>query len=88
MVSFVGRVVDVAKLREDLLLGLERERSEEVAGLRAKQKQVVVLLARGQMLVFCTVYELSCVGQKVGMCSYVAEKVGQVCVDSRVPAIF
>lgn len=35
-----GRVVDVTKLREDLLLKLERERSEEVAGLRSKQKQV------------------------------------------------
>lgn len=34
------RAVDVTKLREDLLLRLERERSEEVAGLRAKQKQV------------------------------------------------
>lgn len=33
-------VVDVTKLREDLLLKPERERSEEVAGLRSKQKQV------------------------------------------------
>lgn len=33
-------VVDVTKLREDLLLKLERERSAEVAGLRSKQKQV------------------------------------------------
>eukprot|EP00903_Cladosiphon_okamuranus_P014233 g13222.t1 len=33
--------VDVTKLREDLLLQLERERSEEVAGLRSKQKQII-----------------------------------------------
>jgi len=37
----LDRAVDVTKLREDLLLKLERERSEEVAGLRSKQKQVV-----------------------------------------------
>ena len=30
----------MTKLREDLLLKLERERSDEVAGLRSKQKQV------------------------------------------------
>lgn len=35
-----GRAFDVSQLREDLLLKLENERSEEVAGLRAKQKQV------------------------------------------------
>lgn len=35
-----NRVVDVSTLREDLLLKLERERSDEVIGLRAKQKQV------------------------------------------------
>lgn len=34
------RTVDVVKLREDLLLKLQNERSEEVGGLRAKQKQV------------------------------------------------
>lgn len=33
-------VVDVTELRENLLLKLERERSDEVAGLRSKQKQV------------------------------------------------
>lgn len=33
-------VVDVTKLKEDLLLKLERERSDEVAALRSKQKQV------------------------------------------------
>lgn len=32
--------VDVTKLREDLLLKLERERFDEVSGLRSKQKQV------------------------------------------------
>lgn len=32
--------MDVAKLREDLLLKLERERSDDVADLRTKQKQV------------------------------------------------
>eukprot|EP00752_Nemacystus_decipiens_P005082 g4612.t2 len=36
-----SRMVDVTKLREDLLLQLERERSEEVAGLRSKQKQIL-----------------------------------------------
>ena len=39
----VNSMVDVTKLREDLLLKLERERSEEVAGLRSKQKQVWAL---------------------------------------------
>ncbi len=38
--SHLDRALDVTKLREDLLLKLERERSEEVAGLRSKQKQV------------------------------------------------
>ncbi|CAM9223287.1 unnamed protein product [Ectocarpus fasciculatus] len=36
-----GRTVDVVKLREDLLLKLQNERSEEVGGLRAKQKQIM-----------------------------------------------
>lgn len=35
-----GRTVDMVKLREHLLLKLQNERSEEVGGLRAKQKQV------------------------------------------------
>lgn len=35
-----GRTVDVSTLREDLLLRLERERSDDVIGMRAKQKQV------------------------------------------------
>ncbi|CAM9483080.1 unnamed protein product [Ectocarpus sp. 4 AP-2014] len=36
-----GRTVDVVKLREDLLLKLQNERSAEVDGLRAKQKQIM-----------------------------------------------
>ncbi|CAM9280750.1 unnamed protein product, partial [Hapterophycus canaliculatus] len=36
-----GRLVDVTTLREDLLLKLERERSDEIVGLRAKQKQIM-----------------------------------------------
>ncbi|CAN0097856.1 unnamed protein product, partial [Ectocarpus sp. 12 AP-2014] len=37
-----GRTVDVVKLREDLLLKLQNERSEEVGGLRAKQKEIML----------------------------------------------
>lgn len=32
--------MDIGKLREELLLNLERERSDQVFSLRAKQKQV------------------------------------------------
>lgn len=35
-----GRALDVTELREDLMLKLERERSDQVVQLRAKQKQV------------------------------------------------
>ena len=39
-ICLFDRVVDVTKLREDLILKLERERSDQVVRLRAKQKQV------------------------------------------------
>ena len=42
-----GRVVDVTKLREDLILKLERERSDQVVQLRAKQKQVGICTSYG-----------------------------------------